>query len=109
MLQWQPVTSYRLSPNFLLLVSLISHSRARFEHVFYKTYNKSEGLYREERQDFEGLLIFLHMKMSAKSNKIELSEEFMATRREEQTHWDVISPLHRNKNEKKQKFEKDVR
>ena len=52
---------------------------------FYKTYNKSEGLYREERQDFEGLLIFLHMKMSAKSNKIELSEEFMATWREEQT------------------------
>ena len=31
--------------------------------------------------------------MSAKSNKIELSEEFMAMCREEQTLWDVMFPL----------------
>ena len=34
------------------------------------------------------------MKMSAKSNKIELSEEFMAMWREEQTLWDVMSYPH---------------
>ena len=38
--------------------------------------------------------------MSAKSNKIELSEEFMVMRIEEQTLWDVMSALHRGKNEK---------
>ena len=38
--------------------------------------------------------------MSAKSNKIELSEEFMAIRREEQTLWDVMFPLYTDKNEK---------
>ena len=49
------------------------------------------------------------MKMSAKSSKIELSEEFMAMLREEQTLWDVMSPLYRNKTEKKQKSRKNVR
>ena len=38
--------------------------------------------------------------MSAKSNKIELSEEFMAKWREEQTLWDVMFPLYPDKNEK---------
>ena len=38
--------------------------------------------------------------MSAKSKKIELSEEFMAMWREEQTHWDVMFPLYPDKNEK---------
>ena len=32
--------------------------------------------------------------MSAKSNKIELSEEFMAMWREEQTLWNFMSPLY---------------
>ena len=40
--------------------------------------------YREGKQDFERLLIFLNIKMSAKSNKIELSEEFMVMWKEEQ-------------------------
>ena len=40
------------------------------------------------------------MKMLAELNKIELSEEFMAMWREEQTYWDVMSPLYRDKNEK---------
>ena len=40
------------------------------------------------------------MKMSAKSNKIDLREEFMAMRREEQTLWDVMFPLYPDKNEK---------
>ena len=56
--------------------------------------------YREEKQNFERLLIFLRIKMSAKSNKIELSEEFMAKWREEQTLWDVMFPLYPDKNEK---------
>ena len=34
--------------------------------------------YREEKQDFERLLIFRNIKMSAKSSNIELNEEFMA-------------------------------
>ena len=38
----------------------------------------------EEKQDFERSLIFLDIKMSAKSNKIELSEEFMVMWKEEQ-------------------------
>ena len=38
--------------------------------------------------------------MSAKSNKIELSEEFMAMWREEQTLWDAMFPLYPDKNEK---------
>ena len=42
--------------------------------------------------------------MSAKSNKIELSEEFMVMWREEQTLWDVMSPLYRDKNEKDKSF-----
>ena len=40
------------------------------------------------------------MKMLAKLNKIELSEGFMDMWREEQIPWDVMSPLHRYKNEK---------
>ena len=46
--------------------------------------------------------------MSAKSNKIEFSEEFMAMWREEQTLWDVMFPLYPDKNEK-DKSEKNVR
>ena len=72
---------------------LLSHSRARFEYVFLKKIHQKWEYYREEKQDFERLLIFLNIKMSAKSNKIELSEEFMAMCREEQTLWDVMFPL----------------
>ena len=43
--------------------------------------------------------------MTAKSNKIELSEEFMVMWREGQTLWDVISPSYGDKNEK-DKFQK---
>ena len=38
--------------------------------------------------------------MSAKSNNIELNEEFMAMWREEQTLWDVMFPLYLDKTEK---------
>ena len=38
--------------------------------------------------------------MSAKWNEIELSEEFVATSREEQTLWNVTFPLYPDKNEK---------
>ena len=43
--------------------------------------------------------------MSTKSNKIELSGEFMVMWREEQTLWDVMFPSYRDKNEKV-KFQK---
>ena len=45
-------------------------------------------------------MIFLDIRISAKSNKIELSEEFMAMWREEQTLWDAMFPLYPDKNEK---------
>ena len=47
--------------------------------------------------------------MSAKSNKIKLSEELIAMLREEQTLWDVMSPLYRDKNEKDKSLKKNVR
>ena len=40
--------------------------------------------HREEKQDFERFLILLNIKMSSKSNKIELSEDLMVMWREEQ-------------------------
>ena len=46
--------------------------------------------------------------MSAKSNKIELNEALMAMWKEEQTLWDVMSPLYRDKNEK-DKTEKELK
>ena len=69
-------------------------------NTFFKNIHQKWEYYREEKQDFERLLIFLNIKMSAKSNKIELSEEFMAMWREEQTLWDVMFPLYPDKNEK---------
>ena len=37
--------------------------------------------------------------MSAKSKKFEFKDEFIAMWREEQSLWDVMSPLYRDKNE----------
>ena len=65
--------------------------------------------YREEKQDFERHLIFLDIKMSAKWNKIELREEFMAMWTEAQTLWDVMFQLYPEKNKKRRKFEKSTR
>ena len=67
--------------------------------LFLKNIHQKWEYYREEKQDFERLLIFLNIQMSAKSNKIELSEEFMAMLREEQTLWDFMFPLYPDKNE----------
>ena len=61
-------------------------------NTFFKYMHPKWKYYREEKHDFERFLIFLNNKMSAKSNKIELSEEFMIMWRDEQTLWDV--PLH---------------
>ena len=41
-----------------------------------------------------------NIKILAKSNKIELSEEFIAMWKEEQSLWDAMSRLYRDKNEK---------
>ena len=51
-------------------------------------------------------LILLNIKISAKSKKIELIEEFIAMWREEQSLWDVLPPLFRERNEKDKKLEK---
>ena len=48
--------------------------------------------YSEEKQDFERFLIFLNIKTSAKSKKIELNEE--------QSLWNVMPLLYWGKNEK---------
>ena len=52
-------------------------------NTFFKKIHQKWKYYREEKQDFERFLIFLNTKMSTKSNKIELSEEFMVMWREE--------------------------
>ena len=44
--------------------------------------------------------------MSAKSNKIELSEEFMAMWKEEQTLWDAMFPLYPDRNEKDKRLKR---
>ena len=49
---------------------------------FLKNIHQKWKYYREEKQDFERFLIFLNI--TAKSNKIELSEEFMVMWKEEQ-------------------------
>ena len=60
---------------------------------FLKNIRQKWKYYREVKQDFERFLIFLNIKMLTKSNKIELSEEFMVMWREEQILWDIMSPL----------------
>ena len=60
---------------------------------FLKNIHQKWKCYREQKQDFERFLIFLNIKMLAKSNKIELSKEFMVMWRKEQTFWDVMSPI----------------
>ena len=61
---------------------------------FFLNIHQKRKYYREEKQDFERFLRFLNIKMLAKSNKIELSEEFIVMWREEQTLLDVMSPSH---------------
>ena len=51
--------------------------------LFLKNVHQKWEYCREENQGFERFLIFLNIKISAKSNKIELSEEFMAMLRDE--------------------------
>ena len=73
----------------------------RFEKfVFKKNIHQNWKYCREEKQGFEGFLIFLNIKMSEKSSKIELSEEFMVIWRKKHTLRDVISLLYRDKNKK---------
>ena len=54
-------------------------------NTFFKNVRQKLKYYTEQKQDFERLSIFLNMKMSVKSTKIELSEQFMAMWTEEQT------------------------
>ena len=63
-------------------------------NTFFKKIHQKWKYYREEKQDLERFLIFLNIKISAKSQKIELDEEIIAIWREEQSLWDVMSPLH---------------
>ena len=66
-------------------------------NTFLKNIHQKWEYCREEKQDFERLLIFLNIKMSAKLNKIDVSEEFMAMWREEQTLWDAMFPFTKGK------------
>ena len=93
----------QLSSNFLLLLSLIAIVITLTCEIwtrFLKNIHQKWEYYREEKQDFERLLIFLNIKMSAKSNKIEFSEEIMTFWREKQTLSDVMFPLYPDINEK---------
>ena len=91
------VVRVQLSSKFLLLLSLIAivvTLTCKIWTCFLKNIHQKWEYYREEKQGFERLLIILNIKMSAKSNKIELSKEFMAMWREAQTLWDVMFPLY---------------
>ena len=59
-----------------------------------------EILQRSYKQDLERFLVSLNIEMLAKSKKVELNEEFITMWREEQSLWDVMSPLYRDRNEK---------
>ena len=80
------------SSNFLILLSLIAiviRLTCEIWTRFLKNIHQKWECYREGKQDFERL-----------SNKTELSEEFVAIWREEQTLWNVMFPLYPDKNEK---------
>ena len=82
----------QLSSNFLILLSLIAiviRLTCEIWTRFLKNIHQKWECYREGKQDFERL-----------SNKTELSEEFIAIWREEQTLWNVMFPLYPDKNEK---------
>ena len=68
-----------------IVITLTCHIWTRF----LKNIHQKWEYYKEEKQDFERLL-----------NKIELSEEFMAMWRQEQTLWDVMFPLYPDTNER---------
>ena len=98
---------FNFHPIFLLLFSvtaIVITITCEILTRFSKNKLQKWEYHREEKQGFERLLIFLIIKMLAKSNKIEHSEEFMAMWREEQTLWDVI--LYADKNEKNKKLKK---
>ena len=84
----------------LSLIAIVITPTCEIGTRFLKNIHQKWENYRAEKQDFQRLLIFLNIKMSAKSNKIELSKEFMAMWREKQTLWDVMFPLYPEKNEK---------
>ena len=84
----------------LSLIAIVNTLTCEIWTRFLKNIHQKWEYYRGEKQDFERRLIFLSIKISAKSNKIELIEEFMAIWREEQTLWDVMFPLYPDKNEK---------
>ena len=93
----------QLSSNFFAIVitnCYCYHPHVRDLNTFLKTIHQKWEYYKEGKQDFEKLLIFPNIKILAKSNKIELSEEDMAMWREEQTLWDVMLPLYPDKNKK---------
>ena len=61
---------------FFLFLSLVSHSLERFEHVFFFKYTLKVEIVQRRKTRLK-IFVFLDIKMSAKSNKIELSEKFM--------------------------------
>ena len=71
---------------------------------FLRNIHQKWKYYREEKQYFDRFSKFLNIKMSVTSNKIELSEEFMVMWRKEQTLWDVMSSLYRDKYGKGKSF-----
>ena len=75
-------------------------------NTFSKKINQKVETLERRKQDFERYLIFLNTKMSAKLNKIGLGEEFIAMLREERSLWDVMSPLHRDRNEKEKSLKR---
>ena len=69
--------------NFHPIFCYCCHTHVRDLNTFFKKHTSKVGILQRRKTSFERLLIFFNIKMSTKSNKIELSEEFMAMWREE--------------------------
>ena len=69
-------------------------------HTFKKIHIKSGNISEMKKNYLERFSIFLNIKMSVKSKIIELNREFIATWREEQNLWDIMSPLYQDRNKK---------
>ena len=67
---WRKVERIEFSSNFFLLLSLISYSCKISIRCFFKKIRQKQKYYKEEKTDTERFLIFLNIKMSGKSKKM---------------------------------------
>ena len=77
---------FNFHPFFFLILSIISHSLARFEHVFFfLIYYKSGNITEKKNKTLKDFHYFLISKCRQNQIKLELSEEIMVMWREKQS------------------------